>query len=153
MYLTRANCFAALTTMRRTPCPGEPRSALGIRTQHCRRRMWWKELRSRGSANQQMLATVWKKSVAEMDEHFYLTEHRLSSQFSCSCAVRLHLWNASGAKMMEVWNTETENAKGIIGLSRCLVICIVNAMHPILLRGHVSRSPPRRTQWPWEGCA
>ena len=77
--------------------------------------MWWKELRSRCTANQQMLATVWKKSVAEMDEHFCLAEHRLSSQFSCSCAVRLHLWNASGAKMMEVWNTETGNAKGIIG--------------------------------------
>ena len=38
------------TTMRRTPCPGEPRSALGTQTQHCRIRQWWIELRSRGRA-------------------------------------------------------------------------------------------------------
>ena len=35
--------------------------------------------------------------------------------------------------MMEVWNTETEKAKAIIGLSRCLVTCTVNAIGPILL--------------------
>ena len=62
------------TTMRRTPCPGEPRSALGTQTQHCRIRQWWIELRSRGRANPQMLANVRKKSLAEMDEHFSFTE-------------------------------------------------------------------------------
>ena len=70
--LTCAKCFAAHTTMRRTPCPGEPRSAPGAQTRHCRTRMWWRELRSRGSANPQMLANVWKRSVAEMDEHLAL---------------------------------------------------------------------------------
>ena len=96
-------------------------------------RMWWKELRSRGSANPQMLVNVWKRSVPEMDEHFCLTEYGLSSQFSCSCAERHHFWNAPVAKMMEVWNTETEKAKAIIGLSRCLVTCTVSAIGPILL--------------------
>ena len=75
VYLTCAKCFAAHTTMRRTPCPGAPRSAQGKQTHHCRTRMWWRELRSRGVANPQMLANVWKRSVTEMDEHFGLTEY------------------------------------------------------------------------------
>ena len=32
------------------------------------------ELRSRGCATPQMLANVWKKSLAEMDEHFSFLE-------------------------------------------------------------------------------
>ena len=35
--------------------------------------------------------------------------------------------------MMEVWNTETEKAKAIIGRSRCPVTCTVKATGPILL--------------------
>ena len=75
VYLTCAKCFAAHTTMRRTPCPGAPRSAQGKRTLHRRTRMWWRELRRRGDANPQMLANVWKRSVLEMDEYFGFTEY------------------------------------------------------------------------------
>ena len=44
----------------------------GTQTQHCRTRLWRRELRSRGCANPQTLANVWKMSLAEMEEHFSL---------------------------------------------------------------------------------
>ena len=53
----------------------------GKQTHHCRTRMWWKELRSSGSANPQVLANVWEKSVAEMDERFCLTKILTIFQF------------------------------------------------------------------------
>ena len=52
--------------------------------------------------------------------------------FSSPCVERLHLWSASVPKLMEGWNTQTENVKVIVGMSRLSVTLVVSATSFIL---------------------
>ena len=74
VYLSCAKCFAAHTTVRRAPFSGEPTQRPG--------HSWYTIARyvgGGGNCEAEIVRThsanVWKKSLAEMDEHFSFTEY------------------------------------------------------------------------------